>query len=191
MNSKKTTIQTPNDNHKKYQYKDDVIVFAPAEHDYSFIELEGQQYYEQLIAPNIEKIYDWFALEGLNETEVMGRLGIEQPLWTKYKRTCPKFQTFITKAKSIPKLQIKISMFQHATGYYVYETNEEFVVDEKGNLLQDMKKITRRKRWIPGSPTTQIFLAKALYPTQFQEQSVIGNMLEAPRIVDDIPDDED
>jgi hypothetical protein len=191
MSSKKITIQTPNDNEKKYKYKDDTIIFAPSELDYVFSELEGQQIYDTIIAPNMEQIFDWITLEGLNETEVIGRLGIQQALWSKYKSMSPKFREFMVKAKSIPRLQIKISMFQHATGYYVYESNEEFVVDDEGNMVQNMKKVTRKKRWIPGSPTMQIFLAKSLYPTQFQEQQIIGNMLEAPRIVDDIPDDED
>ena len=120
--------------------------------------------YDALNTPILAEKY---ASEILTDAQIASRLGISYTTFQDWNKKYPEFSSAIKRGKAISNAELLKTMKKTAEGYYVEE--EETVVNlDKNKEPKSYSKVVK-KRYIPPSTTTQIFLAKNRMPEDFRD----------------------
>ena len=120
--------------------------------------------YDALNTPILAEKY---ASEILTDSQIAARLGISYTTFQDWNKKYPEFSSAIKRGKAISNAELLKTMKKTAEGYYVEE--EETVVNlDKNKEPKSYSKVVK-KRYIPPSTTTQIFLAKNRMPEDFRD----------------------
>lgn len=121
--------------------------------------------YEHDLTPKLAESY---AMEGYSDEQIAQKLGINRTTLYKWRNQFPELRAALKRGKEPVNAEIKMAMIKSATGYFVDEEKTETYLDVRTRQPKSFKKITM-KRFIPPSPTTQIFLAKNRMPELFRD----------------------
>ena len=120
--------------------------------------------YDALNTPILAEKY---ASEILTDSQIASRLGISYTTFQDWNKKYPEFSSAIKRGKATSNAELLKTMKKTAEGYYVEE--EETVVNlDKNKEPKSYSKVVK-KRYIPPSTTTQIFLAKNRMPEDFRD----------------------
>lgn len=120
--------------------------------------------YDPLSTPALAEQY---ASEILTDVQIAAKLGIHIDTYYTWQKKYPEFSEAIKRGKSASNADLVKAMQKTAQGYYVEE--EETVVYLDKNKQPKSYSKTVKKRYIPPSTTTQIFLAKNRMPDEFHD----------------------
>ena len=120
-----------------------------------------------------------YASELLTDAQIILKLGISKDTFYKWLKMYPDFSEAIKRGKAASNVALVKAMQKTAEGYYV-EEEETVVYLDKQKQPKSYSKVVK-KRYIPPSTTTQIFLAKNRMPEDFRdvnrhEVDVSGNL---------------
>lgn len=120
--------------------------------------------YDPLMTPSLAEEY---AREILTDAQIAAKLGISHTTFMDWQKKYPAFSIAIKRGKEASNVALIQAMHKTAEGYYVEE--EEMVVNlDRDQQPKSYSKIKKR-RYIPPSTTTQIFLAKNRMPEDFHD----------------------
>lgn len=120
--------------------------------------------YDPLSTPALVEEY---ASEILTDAQIAAKLGIHISTFIEWQKKYPDFSEAIKKGKAVSNIALVKAMKKSAEGYFVEE--EETVVSlDKNKQPKGYNKVVK-KRYIPPSTTTQIFLAKNRMPEDFRD----------------------
>lgn len=120
--------------------------------------------YDPLITPSLAEDY---ASELLTDDQIAAKLGISNPTFYEWQKKYSEFSSAIKRGKAVSNVKLIEAMKKSAEGYDVEETETTVILDKNKNPTGYRK--TTRKRHIPPSTTTQIFLAKNRMPEDFRD----------------------
>lgn len=120
--------------------------------------------YDPLTTPSLAEKY---AKEILTDAQIAAKLGISHETFCQWKKKYIEFSEAIKRGKAVSNVALVNAMKKSAEGYFVEE--EETVVSlDKNKQPKGYSKVVK-KRYIPPSTTTQIFLAKNRMPEDFRD----------------------
>lgn len=96
--------------------------------------------------------------DGLDDKDIAKKVGVTAETLCRWKSRSETIRQALNKTKEIVDRDLEETMFQRAKGFFVDEKVCEYRYDENGNRVLTYEKITTK--FIPGSETMQIFLAK-------------------------------
>lgn len=108
-----------------------------------------------------------YASELLTDAQICVKLGISHETFCQWKRKYVEFSEAIKRGKAVANRELVKAMQKTAEGYYV-EEEETVVYLDKNKEPKSYSRI-KKKRYIPPSTTTQIFLAKNRMPEDFRD----------------------
>lgn len=120
--------------------------------------------YDPLTTPNLAEEY---ASELLTDAQIAAKLGIHISTFIDWQKKHREFSIAIKRGKEASNVALVKAMHKTAEGYYV-EEKETVVYLDKNMQPKSYSKIVK-KRYIPPSTTTQIFLAKNRMPDDFHD----------------------
>ena len=120
--------------------------------------------YDPAVTP---KLVEGYAMEGFSDIQIAEKLGIAQSTFYNWASKYVEFSEALKRGKEPVNADLKIAMMKTATGYFVEE--EETVTIFNKNQIATSSKKTTRKKYIPPSPTMQIYLANKRLPEQFRD----------------------
>ena len=120
--------------------------------------------YDPLITPSLAEDY---AKELLTDAQIAAKLGISYETFRQWQNKYTVFSEAIKRGKAVSNVALVQAMHKTAEGYYV-EEEETVVYLDKAKQPKSYSKIVK-KRYIPPSTTTQIFLAKNRMPDDFHD----------------------
>ena len=120
--------------------------------------------YDPLTTPALAEEY---ASELLTDAQIALKLGIHISTFIDWQKKHIEFSEAIKRGKSASNAELVKAMQKTAEGYYV-EEEETVVYLDKDKQPKSYSK-TVKKRYIPPSTTTQIFLAKNRMPDEFHD----------------------
>ena len=120
--------------------------------------------YDPLTTPALAEEY---AGELLTDAQIAAKLGISHTTFMDWQKKYPAFSIAIKRGKEASNVALIQAMHKTAEGYYV-EEEETVVYLDKNKQAKSYSK-TVKKRYIPPSTTTQIFLAKNRMPDDFHD----------------------
>ncbi len=116
---------------------------------------------------NTPRLAEEYAKEILTDEQIAAKLGISKPTFYEWQNKYTDFFNAIKRGKAVSNVALVKAMQKSAEGYFVEE--EETVVNlDKDKQPKSYNKIVK-KRYIPPSTTTQIFLAKNRMPDEFRD----------------------
>lgn len=120
--------------------------------------------YDPLITPSQAEDY---AKELLTDEQIAAKLGISKPTFYEWQKKHADFLNAIKRGKAVSNEKLIEAMKKSAEGYMVEEETTIIHLDEN----KQPKSYDRivKKRYIPPSTTTQIFLAKNRMPEDFRD----------------------
>ncbi|MBQ3455003.1 MAG: helix-turn-helix domain-containing protein [Synergistaceae bacterium] len=120
--------------------------------------------YDPLTTPALAEEY---ASELLTDAQIAAKLGIHISTFIDWQKKYREFSVAIKRGKEASNVALVKAMHKTAEGYYV-EEEETVVYFDKNKQPKSYSKIVK-KRYIPPSTTTQIFLAKNRMPDDFHD----------------------
>lgn len=120
--------------------------------------------YDPLTTP---KLAEEYASEILTDEQIATKLGISKDTFYQWLKKHTDFSDAIKRGKSVSNLKLVKAMLKTAEGYEVEESETTVILDKNKKTTGYRK--TTRKRYIPPSTTTQIFLAKNRMPEDFKD----------------------
>lgn len=120
--------------------------------------------YDSLTTP---ALVEGYASELLTDAQITIKLGISKEIFYKWLKMYPDFSEAVKRGKAASNVALVKAMQKTAEGYYV-EEEETVVYLDKHKQPKSYSK-TMKKRYIPPSTTTQIFLAKNRMPEDFRD----------------------
>lgn len=120
--------------------------------------------YDPVRTPQLAEEY---ASELLTDAQIASKLGISHTTFQDWNKKYPEFSSAIKSGKAVANEKLIASMRKTAEGYYVEEEDTVVQLDQAKQPKCYTK--TVRKRYIPPSTTTQIFLAKNRMPEDFRD----------------------
>ena len=120
--------------------------------------------YDALTTPGLAEEY---ASELLTDAQIAAKLGIHISTFIDWQKKHNEFSLAIKRGKASSNVALVKAMQKTAEGYYV-EEEETIVYLDKEKRPKSYSK-TVKKRYIPPSTTTQIFLAKNRMPEDFRD----------------------
>ena len=108
-----------------------------------------------------------FARELLTDAQLCAKLGISYETFYQWQKKHPEFMEAVKRGKQEANRDLVEVMKKSAKGYYV-EEEETTVYLDKDKQPKSYNKVVK-KRYIPPSTTTQIFLAKNRMPEDFRD----------------------
>lgn len=120
--------------------------------------------YDPLITPSLAEDY---AKELLTDAQIAAKLGIHISTFIDWQKKYSEFSEAIKRGKAVSNVALVQAMKKSAEGYEVEESETTVILDKNKNPTGYRK--TTRKRYIPPSTTTQIFLAKNRMPEDFRD----------------------
>ena len=116
---------------------------------------------------NTPRLAEEYARDLLTDAQISAKLGISHETFYQWKDKYIEFSEAIKRGKAASNTRLIEVMKKSAEGYFVEE--EETVVNlDKDKQPKSYNKIVK-KRYIPPSTTTQIFLAKNRMPDEFRD----------------------
>lgn len=103
----------------------------------------------------------------LTDAQIAAQLGIHIDTFYTWQKTHPEFSLAVKRGKQEANRDLVEVMKKSAKGYYVEEEETVVFLDRDKNPKSYNKVI--KKRYIPPSTTTQIFLAKNRMPEDFRD----------------------
>ena len=120
--------------------------------------------YDPLNTPILAEKY---ASEILTDAQIAAKLGIHISTFIEWQKKHIEFSEAIKRGKAASNAELLKCMKKTAEGYYVEE--EETVVNFDRDKTPKSYSNIVKKRYIPPSTTTQIFLAKNRMPEDFRD----------------------
>ena len=120
--------------------------------------------YDSLMTPQQAEEY---ASELLTDAQIAMKLGIHISTFMEWQKKHVEFSAAIKRGKAAANEKLVKAMHKTAEGYYVEE--EDTVVQLDRNKEPKGYTRTVKKRYIPPSTTTQIFLAKNRMPEDYRD----------------------
>ena len=120
--------------------------------------------YDPLTTPGLAEEY---AKELLTDEQIASKLGISSPTYYDWQNKYSEFFNAIKRGKAVANVALVKAMKKTAEGYYVDEEETVTYLDKNENPKSYSKIV--KKRYIPPSTTTQIFLAKNRMPEDFHD----------------------
>ena len=120
--------------------------------------------YDPLVTPHLAEEY---AGEILTDAQIAMKLGISHETFYQWQKKYVDFSEAIKRGKAVSNVKLLQAMQKTAEGYEVEESETTVILDK--NKTPTGYRKTTRKRYIPPSTTTQIFLAKNRMPDDFQD----------------------
>ena len=120
--------------------------------------------YDPLITPSLAEDY---AKELLTNAQIAAKLGISHETFCQWQNKYIEFAEAIKRGKAVSNVALVKAMQKSAEGYYVEEEDTVVYLD-KNKQPKSYSRI-KKKRYIPPSTTTQIFLAKNRMPEDFRD----------------------
>lgn len=120
--------------------------------------------YDPLTTPALAEGY---AKELLTDDQIAAKLGINRATYYSWQNKYSDFSDAIKRGKSASNMDLVKVMKKSAEGYFVEEEVTVIHLD-KDKQPKSYDRIVK-KRYIPPSTTTQIFLAKNRMPDDFQD----------------------
>ena len=108
-----------------------------------------------------------FARELLTDAQLCAKLGISYETFYQWQKKHTEFMEAVKRGKADANRDLVEVMKKSAKGYYV-EEEETTVYLDKDKQPKSYNKVVK-KRYIPPSTTTQIFLAKNRMPEDFRD----------------------
>ena len=108
-----------------------------------------------------------YASELLTDAQIAAKLGIHISTIIDWQKKHSEFSLAIKRGKAIANQELVKAMQKTAEGYFV-EEEETVVYLDKNKQPKSYSRI-KKKRYIPPSTTTQIFLAKNRMPEDFRD----------------------
>lgn len=116
---------------------------------------------------NTPRLAEEYAKEVLTDAQISAKLGIHISTFIEWQKKYSEFSEALKRGKAVSNVALVKAMQKSAEGYFVEE--EETVVNlDKDKQPKSYNKIVK-KRYIPPSTTTQIFLAKNRMPDEFRD----------------------
>ncbi|MBQ6664908.1 MAG: hypothetical protein IJM68_04890 [Synergistaceae bacterium] len=120
--------------------------------------------YDPLTTPALAEEY---AGELLTDAQIAAKVGIHISTFIEWQKKYPEFSVAVKRGKEASNVALVKAMHKTAEGYYVDE-EETVVYLDRDKQPKSYSKIVK-KRYIPPSTTTQIFLAKNRMPDDFHD----------------------
>ena len=120
--------------------------------------------YDPLTTPALAEEY---ASELLTDAQIAAKLGIHISTLIDWQKKYSEFFLAIKRGKATSNVALVKAMQKTAEGYYVEEEETVVYLDKQKQPKSYSK--TVKKRYIPPSTTTQIFLAKNRMPEDFRD----------------------
>ena len=108
-----------------------------------------------------------YAADLLTDAQICAKLGITYETFYKWQKRHSEFAEAIKRGKAAANLDLVEAMKKSAKGYFV-EEEETTVTLDKDKQPRGYNKVVK-KRYIPPSTTTQIFLAKNRMPEDYRD----------------------
>ncbi len=108
-----------------------------------------------------------YARDLLTDAQIAAQLGINQATYYTWQNKYSEFSEAIKRGKSEANRDLVDEMKKSAKGYYV-EEEETVVYLDRDKQPKSYSKVVK-KRYIPPSTTTQIFLAKNRMPEDYRD----------------------
>ena len=103
----------------------------------------------------------------LTDAQITAQLGITHETFYQWQKRYPEFLAAVKRGKQEANRDLVDVMKKSAKGYYVEEEETVVYLDRDKNPKSYSKVV--KKRYIPPSTTTQIFLAKNRMPEDFRD----------------------
>ena len=120
--------------------------------------------YDPEITPHLAEEY---ASELLTDVQISSKLGIHVTTFIEWQKKHAEFSLAVKRGKAVANEKLISAMQKTAEGYYVEEEETVVYLDREKQPKSYSK--TVKKRYIPPSTTTQIFLAKNRMPEDFRD----------------------
>ena len=120
--------------------------------------------YDALTTPSLAEEY---AKELLTDAQIAAKLGVHISTFINWQKSHSEFFLAVKRGKEAANVDLVKTMQKTAAGYFV-EEEETVVYLDKNKQPKSYSKVVK-KRYIPPSTTTQIFLAKNRMPEDFRD----------------------
>lgn len=121
-------------------------------------------------------LLEGWARSGLSDEQIAHNMNINPATMYKWKKDLkgnedPRSKIFkaIKKGKEVADFEVENALKKTAEGFFVEETSEEWGADpDTGEPL--LLRITKKRKYIPGNPTAQIFWLKNRNPEMWRDK---------------------
>ena len=120
--------------------------------------------YDPLSTPHLAEEY---AADLLTDAQICAKLGVHHDTFYTWQKKYPEFLAAVKRGKALANEKLVKVMHKTAEGYFVEEEDTVVYLD-KNKQPKSYSKVVK-KRYIPPSTTTQIFLAKNRMPEDFRD----------------------
>jgi transposase-like protein len=126
------------------------------------------QYYAKEIDKKLPIVEGW-ARDGATIEQIAINIGIRRETLYKWMRQYPELKEAIDKGREITDRRVENALYNNAMGQEVWEETQELrpivikgeiQYNEDGTIKAEMVTVERKKKFIPGSATAQIFWLK-------------------------------
>ena len=140
----------------------------------------NRQVYFQMDMPNKLPLVEGWARDGMTDVDIAANLKISRQTLHNWKKRHPEFAEALAKGKEIVDRIIENELYKNAIGHVVWEEKQELLPvlnqngeperDENGRPIFEMRTVERRKKFIKGDTTAQIFWLKNRKPAQWRDK---------------------
>jgi transposase-like protein len=139
----------------------------------------------QYFAKGIDKklpIVEGWARDGATIDQIAINIGVNRKTIYDYMKRYPEFKEAIEKGREITDRRVENALYNNAMGQEVWEETQELrpivikgeiQYNEDGTIKAEMVTVERKKKFIPGSSTAQIFWLKNRKPNEWRDKQEI------------------
>jgi transposase-like protein len=139
------------------------------------------QYFAKEIDKKLPIVEGW-ARDGATIDQIAINIGVNRKTIYDYMKRYPEFKEAIEKGREITDRRVENALYTNAMGQEVWEETQELrpVVikgevqyNEDGSVKMEMITVERKKKFIPGNSTAQIFWLKNRKPNEWRDKQQI------------------
>ena len=142
------------------------------------------KYHEWLEEENLTLLKSW-AIKGLTDRQIADCIGIAESTLYEWKKKFPEISEALKKGKEVFDAESVEALHQAGIGHYIEETDTDITIRDG----VEIKRVRKRKRWIPSNVTALIFWLKNRDPDNWKDRKAKEfelNASEGVKIIDDI-----
>ena len=130
------------------------------------------KYHEWLEEENLTLLKSW-AIDGLTDEQIAKQIGIATSTLYEWKKKYSEISDALKKGKKVFDAESVQALHQAGIGYYIEETDTDITIRDG----VEIKRIRKRKRWIPSNVTALIFWLKNRDPDNWKDRKAVEEVV--------------
>lgn len=130
------------------------------------------KYREWLKEENLTLLKSW-AIKGLTDRQIADSMGIAESTLYEWKKKYSEISEALKKGKEVFDAESVEALHQAGIGHYIEEVDTDITIRDG----MEIKRIRKRKRWIPSNVTALIFWLKNRDPDNWKDRKAVEEVV--------------